>query len=63
MVKSSQEGIRVWRQIYTSCSWLQLQYRANERRILVGEAIMFLACPGACLDIVDTADPRVPFRF
>lgn len=63
MVNSSQECVCVRRQVNASCCWLQLQYRADERWVLVGEAIMFLACPSTCFDVVDATDPRVPFGF
>jgi hypothetical protein len=63
MVNSGQEGVGVWWQIHAGSIGLQLQHRADERWILMGEAIVFLACPGARFDVVDATDSSVPLRF
>ena len=63
MMDGSQERVRVWWQIYASRSWLELQHGPNEGWVLVGETIVFLAGPCACLDVVDAANTRVPLCF
>ena len=55
-----QERVCIWREIHSGCVRLELQYRSDERRVLVGESIMLLTCPRAGFNVVETADRTVP---
>lgn len=50
-VEDQTYGVR-WKVDSGSCRF-QIENCADEGRILMREAIMFLTSPGACLDIVD----------
>src|SRR5438105_2741694 len=55
-----QEAIRVRRQIYPCESRLQVQNRTNERRVLVGEAIVLLPRPCGSFNVIERAAGLTP---
>jgi hypothetical protein len=63
MSDSRQEAIRIRRQVDSRKGRFQVQYGADKRRILVGEAVMFLPGPGASFEVVDRPNILPPFRF
>jgi hypothetical protein len=62
-VQGGQECVGVWRQVYSGSVRLQVENCANERGILMTEAIVLLSGPGTGLDIVDAADVPSPGGF
>lgn len=63
MVHRGQESVCVGWQVDTSGGGLELEHGADERWVLVGEAIVLLAGPGAGFDVVDAAHGAMPTRL
>jgi hypothetical protein len=63
MVQGGQECVGVWRQVHSGSVRLQVEDCANERGVLMAEAIVLLSGPGTGLDIVDAADIPSPGGF
>jgi len=60
MVHCGQESVCIRRQVDPSGGGLELEHGADEGWVLVGEAIVLLAGPGAGFDVVDTANGAMP---
>jgi hypothetical protein len=58
---SAEEAVGVRRQVYTRGLSLEVQDGSDERGVLVRETVVFLASPGAGLDVVDGAEVASPF--
>lgn len=56
----AQEAVCIRRQVNTSESGLEVQDGADERWVLMGEAIVFLTSPSRSLDIVEGATWLTP---
>lgn len=59
-MNGGEERIGIGRQVDSSCTRLQLQDRADERRVLMRESIVLLSGPRAGFDIVDAGDVVMP---
>lgn len=57
------KAIRIRRQIHARDFRLQRQHAADERRVLVGEAVMVLPRPGARLEVIERANRLPPVRL
>jgi hypothetical protein len=60
MRHSRQEAIRIRGEVYPCELRLQVQDRTNERRVLVGKAIVFLPCPCRRFNVVERAAGLAP---
>lgn len=58
-----QEAVGIRRQVHPSKLGLEIEDGANERRVLVREAVVFLSRPSRGLDIVERATRLAPGRF
>lgn len=60
MGEGREEGICIWGKVDAGGGGFEIEDGADEGRILVGEAIVFLAGPRACFDVVDATDVFAP---
>ena len=59
----AQEAVGIGRQVNTSKSGLEVQDGADERRVLMGKAVVFLTSPGRSLNVVERAAWLTPCCF
>lgn len=60
MREGREEGVCVRREIDAGGGGFEIQDGTDEGGVLMGEAIVFLPGPGACLDVVDAANILAP---
>ena len=58
-----QEAICIGRKVHSRQRRLQIQHRADERRVLMGKAIVLLPRPCTGFDVVERADVMPPGSF
>lgn len=63
VAEGAEEGVGVGRQVDAGHLRFEVEHGADEGRILVGEAVMFLPGPGGGFDVVDAADIFAPGCF
>jgi hypothetical protein len=63
MSNRGQEAICIRRKIHSFNSGFQVKHSSDKRWVLMTESVVFLTCPCACFDVIETSDVFSPFAF